>query len=321
MGPTETSENAQPRRHGPAFDQKVPEGGYLWWYLDGLSEDGAHAISVIAFIGSVFSPYYGWSGRSDPRNHCCINVALYEKRRVHWTMTERGRDELTTRGQSLKIGPSALDWQNDRLVIDIDEVTFPWPSRVRGRITVTPRMMPQRNFILDPAGRHFWQPIAPEAMIEVALERPGMEWRGSGYLDSNHGAEPLAAGFRHWSWSRAHLRDRTMVIYDAEARNGAVTALALGFDRSGNVETLTPPPLAALPRSFWRLARPTRSDAAGQARVRQTLIDAPFYSRSLIETVLQGESCLAFHESLDLDRFRSQIVQVMLPFRMPRRAG
>ena len=40
----------------PAFDQLVPNGGYLWWYVDGISDDGKHGITIIAFVGSVFSP-------------------------------------------------------------------------------------------------------------------------------------------------------------------------------------------------------------------------------------------------------------------------
>ena len=39
------------------FDSPIPPGGYLWWYLDALSDDGRSGITVIALLGSVFSPY------------------------------------------------------------------------------------------------------------------------------------------------------------------------------------------------------------------------------------------------------------------------
>ena len=42
-----------------------------------MSDGGTHAVSVIGFIESVFSPWYAWSGRRDPANHCCINVVTY----------------------------------------------------------------------------------------------------------------------------------------------------------------------------------------------------------------------------------------------------
>src|ERR1700761_382753 len=42
---------------GPVFDTPLKAKGYAWWYIDGLSDDGRHAITVIAFLGSVFSPF------------------------------------------------------------------------------------------------------------------------------------------------------------------------------------------------------------------------------------------------------------------------
>ena len=51
------------------FDEPVAPNGYAWWYVDALSDDGRHGLTVIAFIGSVFSPYYAWArrrGRADP---------------------------------------------------------------------------------------------------------------------------------------------------------------------------------------------------------------------------------------------------------------
>ncbi len=41
---------------GPDFGQAVAPGGYAWWYVDALSEDGTKALTIIAFVGSVFSP-------------------------------------------------------------------------------------------------------------------------------------------------------------------------------------------------------------------------------------------------------------------------
>lgn len=50
-----------------------------------------------------------------------------------------------------------------------------------------------------------------------------------------------------------------------------------------------------------------------------TLEDTPFYTRNHIELTHEGERCEAYHESLSLDRFTHPVVQMMLPFRMPRR--
>ena len=50
------------------------------------------------------------------------------------------------------------------------------------------------------------------------------------------------------------------------------------------------------------------------------MLDAPFYSRSVVETMLDGERVQGVHEALDLGRFASSVVKSMLACRVPRRA-
>ena len=288
-----------------------------------MSDDGRHGITLIAFIGSVFSPYYAWArrrGAADPTNHSALNVALYGPRSARWSMTERGSSQVSRSGPRLAIGPSALQWCGDSLKIDIDEVCAPVPRRIRGSIRLTPTAMLNESFALDAADRHRWTPFAPCAHVQVRLIDPDIAWSGIAYLDSNCGAEPVERAFRHWTWSRASLPGRTVVLYDVSPRASAAHSLALKFDSRGTVSAFEAPPRVRLPTSGWRIARSTRADAGTTPRVLQTLEDAPFYSRSLLETQLLGETAPAIHETLDLDRFASRWVQCLLPFRMPRRA-
>jgi carotenoid 1,2-hydratase len=234
-------------------------------------------------------------------------------------MTERGRSAVERTTTSLRIGPSSLWWQGNTFAIDVDEVGAPVPRRVRGEIRITPEAFPARSFFLDIVGRHVWQPVAPRARIEVALDRPKLRWSGTAYFDSNFGSEPLEARFKSWTWSRAHLSRDAIVLYDAQRHGGSCAALALSFGPDGAVTPLEPPPPVPLPRTGWRLARSTRADADAAVTLRRTLEDTPFYARSVLETRLCGEPAEVFHESLSLDRFRSGIVRAMLPFRMPRR--
>ncbi len=304
---------------GPAFDSEVAPGGYRWWYIDAVSDDGLHGLTLIAFIGSVFSPYYAWSDRQAPENHVAVNVALYAPGAKRWAMTERGSSHLDRGPGHLTIGPSALAWDGDTLVATIDEIAAPLPARIRGTVRLTPESMTTESFALDPGGHHRWRPIASRARVEVVMERPGVRWSGTGYLDSNAGNEPLDDGFADWDWSRAHRQRDTVVLYDGVRRDGSMFALALQIAADGTVEHVPAPPHVVLPTSGWRMARSTRADAGHVARVTRTWEDSPFYVRSALRTRLFGEDCAAVHESLSLDRFRMGIVRAMLPFRMPRR--
>jgi carotenoid 1,2-hydratase len=297
----------------------VPKGGYRWWYIDALSQDGQFGITVIAFIGSVFSPYYAWSGWADPYDHCAVNVALYSAKGGRWAMTERRRNALHQETHALSIGPSSLQWENGGLVIRFDEITAPIPSRLRGTIRLHPTAMVEDAFGIDARGRHLWRPIAPRADVEVTLDHPAANWRGQGYFDTNAGDEPLEDGFIAWDWSRAHLPRDTLIFYDVERRNGEAAGLALRIGSRGEIETIEAPPPHALPLPFWRMPRRVRGEASAAPTLRQTLEDSPFYTRSALIGVFDGEPAEIVHESLSLDRLRSPIVRAMLPFRMPRR--
>jgi carotenoid 1,2-hydratase len=231
-------------------------------------------------------------------------------------MTERGRGCVSRDAASLAIGPSSLRWDGGALTFSIDEITAPLPSRIRGEVRIHPEALFERSYTLDEEGVHRWRPMAPAARVEVALDRPGLRWSGSGYFDSNAGDAPLENAFSGWHWSRARLRRGTAVAYDLRGRDGAERSLAMHFLPNGSIEDMPLPPAAALPSTKWGIARAARAGAP--VRVSETLEDTPFYARSLLSAWLLGEPVTAVHESLSLDRFRAPWVQLMLSFRMPR---
>ncbi len=303
----------------PAFDVAVPPSGYRWWYADGISEDGDHAIVVIAFVGSVFSPYYFRArsrGPADPTDFCAINIGLYRRRGDLWAMTERGRGAVDRSPDRFRVGPSRLEWHDDRLDIHIRERCTPFAQRLQGRLSIYPEVINERAFLLDAGGRHSWHPYAPTARIAVDLQRPGLRWSGHGYFDSNAGERALEDDFLRWNWSRGRRGDNAVITYAVTEVSGQERALALRFGPDGTPSELLVPGAEQLPRTGWRVDREVRSEPG--ASVLRTLEDTPFYTRSLVRA---GNAGVVMHESLALDRFRSGWVQFLLPFRMPRRRG
>jgi len=306
----------------PRFDQPVPSGGYLWWYIDALSDDGNYGLTLIAFVGSVFSPYYRAAlkrGAANPENYCSLNVALYGRNR-RWTMTERGCDSMARDASSFTIGPSSLHWHHDHLEINICEVGMPMPWPLRGKVRVYPSSLSTFSTALDDQGRHRWGPLAACARVEVEMDKPSQRWSGHGYLDSNEGDEPVSEPFREWDWSRALLSDGSAaVIYDVQQKQGADRLLGLRFLPDGRVEEFAPPARHTLPLTRWRIPRRMRSEGDDPVRVIDMLEDTPFYERSVLKSRLFGEDVISVHETLNVPRLVSSVVQNMLPFRMPRR--
>ena len=238
-------------------------------------------------------------------------------------MTERGSASVQRSAEQLVIGPSQLKWTGDHLLIALDEISVPVPQRVRGTVRVYPDALCSYSNALDDAGKHRWGPIAPCARVDVDLQKPGLKWQGNAYLDSNEGDEPVTVPFKTWDWSRARMADgSTAVIYDVTQTNGAQTLLAERFKPDGSWESFQAAPQREhLPPTLWRIDRGIRADASSATQVLETLEDTPFYARSLLQTQLLGEQVSAVHETLEPQRLKRRTVQMMLPFRMPRRSG
>jgi len=277
-------------------------------------------------LGNAFSPHYARARRDavapDPLAYSTMNVVLHGPRAQRFALTERGRASVTRTSTALSIGPSVMRWEGDALVIDLDEATAlfpkPVPGRIRGRVRVLPKCAPGAAVSLDPAGRHQWFPVAPTARVEVDLHDPDLHFSGSGYHDANAGSRGLEDDFASWQWSRAEVGGESVVLYDTIGRDGAARPLGMHFRRDGSVRPYEADATRALPRSPWGIARSTRCDAGASPTVRETLLDAPFYTRSVLSTRILGREVSAMHEAVDLGRFASKWVQFLVPFKMRR---
>ncbi len=276
---------------------------------------------MIGFIGSVFSPWYRWSGRKSPQNHVCINVATYGPG-GRFTMTDRGKSALRQTGSRLQVGPSMMRWDDGQLVIEIDEVSSPpLINRIRGEIRVTPAAITQVELPLTPDGAHVWRPFAPRARIEVAIDRPGWTWQGEGYFDANFGTRALEEDFSYWTWGRFPTKAGATCFYDATRLDGSSLAAGFAFDAEGGAREIPLPQKTPMRRSLWAVKRETRADPGFRPYQVMNMLDAPFYSRSAVRTRLDGEEVTGVHEALDLTRFRSPLLKPILAVRVPRRRG
>jgi carotenoid 1,2-hydratase len=277
-----------------------------------------HGLTIIAFVGSVFSPYYFRArkgGMADPENHCAINVALYGRHK-RWAMTERGLAHVTRTADQFSVGPSSMVWENGSLVITINERCAPLPFALRGRVIFTPEQIYDSPIMLDTDAKHFWQAVAPHGRIKVEMEHPALSWEGSAYHDMNWGDEALEQGFDRWNWCRSTTPNCTQVFYDVTRRDGTTFAFGRNF-QNGIIIDIDLPARHSLSHGFWGMSRDANSETP--PTLIATLEDAPFYTRNQLAITVGDERRKAIHESLSLKRFAHPIVQLMLPFRMPRR--
>jgi hypothetical protein len=133
-----------PRSRGSARPRRSagPASTFAWRrrYAGGTSTSSpttADALVLIAFLGSVFSPFYAAArrrGPTDPLAHAALHVALYRRGEALWSLTERPRSQVQQSGEDrLVIGGSELAWEGGALVVRFEETTAPfWASLWRG---------------------------------------------------------------------------------------------------------------------------------------------------------------------------------------------
>ena len=298
------------------FERPVSPNGYRWWYVDAFSDCGQYGMTLIFFIGSVFSPYYRSArmrGDADPRDFSCVNAIFYQPRSKLWTMTERRASDLNVSATTLQIGPSAMSTDGNTITVDLDERTAPLRRKLTGKVKLEMPSVTDRCYSLHSGGQHRWWPIAPVAKASIVLDCPELSWSGTAYMDSNAGVVPLEDTFVDWHWSRAALaRDECRIVYEAHARDGETCLLTLKGSAEEGLSPEASAPRRDLPKgAVWQVNRPTRSYQG--LEVVSTLEDTPFYTRSHLQGP-SGDSVM--HESLDLDRFKSRWVQTLLPFRI-----
>ena len=230
-------------RKGPGFDAPVAPGGYQWWYLDVLSDDGRTALTAIVFIGSVFSPAYRRAreaakrrGEASPaaERFAAVNLAIYgaESGQSRWILSEYA-DGLERSPDGLSLHRSRIEWQGDCLVLEIDDVE-PWTQRrVSGRIRIDAGRRFAPAIDLADNGQHHWYPVAPASRASVEFERPDLRFEGIAYHDMNQGQRALEDDFVGRRVEQRVLRSARSVNLDIASRR-AVTEGKLGVRRSGN---------------------------------------------------------------------------------------
>ena len=62
-----------------------------------------------------------------------------------------------------------------------------------------------------------------------------------------------------------------------------------------------------------------RTEDAAPVGIVSMLEDTPFYERSVLQSRLFGQDVISMHETLNVPRLVSPVVQWMLKWRMPRR--
>jgi len=244
---------------------------------------------------------------------------LYGPRASRWAMTERGGTRVAATLGALHRA-SALEWIDDGLTLDIDEVCAPLPRRIRGTIRLQPSALADLSFLMDAPATSM---DAVRAVCPYRRAARGAESALSGiaYFDSNCGAEPLEEAFRSWT-CRARASPRNGVLYDVAPRSDAPSSEGPAARwLCASATTHRPRPSSCRPSSNCRrrLARcaPDPRDLGYGARSCRRLRMRPSTAARFWTRICWARSLPRSRKSRP-GSIQCALVQCLLPFRMPR---
>ena len=203
----------------------LSRGGFAWWYLDVLDEEGSGVVIIAAF-GLPFLPGYASSARAGAAptagERPSLNIAVYERGEpVFYLLQEHDPADCRWEddGEGAQIGRSHLrsverdGVRSVEVVLDVDV------PHLAGRLTGTVRVEGPalRNLSPESNGVHLWTPLttACTGSVDVRLGSEGLlRVEGRGYHDRNGCSVPLhELGIDHWIWGRTPLPEGELIHY------------------------------------------------------------------------------------------------------------
>lgn len=292
---------------------EVPKksGSYRWYYVD-VSAGDVSAVFIF-MVGSVFSARYAAALKRGalPHEHAAVNFALYERGvRSAWVLSEYQGLSLEDEGRTLRIGRSSMRYDDDGLTMVVKDQSTPWGGPVEATLKLTPEAPAGPLVQLVEAKNHFWQPICARAAAHLYVASHGLEVRGQGYHDGNHGDVPLGFDLAGWEWTRTHHQNSTEIDYrpwgGVPSTSVMVTQGEVRVVRKSAPEPGAPAGSKRI--SGWGLRVPAE---LGLGSAPQLLESSPFYAR--LESRAGEKHALG--EVAHFERFHSPTIRWMANFR------
>src|SRR5699024_3307119 len=209
------------------------QGGYEWWYFDGISHDGKYTFVMIFYRGNPFSHRYiraleEDSSRALPAQYPAVSIVLYKYGSpIYYSFTEYPKEKakFNSSGPTIQMGKHTAKQEETegglQYVLDLDERLRSgdeFYSRLYYKGIKKPVLFDDGTSNVN--ADHGWNLTQPRAEVrgEFQLQTDGekkgtINFKGTGYHDANAGKNPLRNDFKDWYWGRFHFEETTLIYY------------------------------------------------------------------------------------------------------------
>lgn len=225
-------------------------GGFAWWYMDLVDDDGNGCVLIWSF-GLPFLPGRESAARRGQAERAgdrpSLNVAIYRQGRPALYLLQEldpSQADWPADGGRVRLGQSTLHTElsgGERVVHMAIDAALPSGARLTGQVSMRGRGVK----LADSAGHdphHQWSPLCTAAVGRATFSvdgRPILDVQGRGYHDRNGSTAPLGSlGISHWIWGRAPTADGERIWYLLWPERGEPEAWGLQVASDGRTQVL-----------------------------------------------------------------------------------
>ena len=306
---------APPRLLRPPATLDTP-GGFLWWYLDLVDDDGNGMVLIYSF-GLPFLPGITAAARAGspalPSETPAVNVVVYRNGRPDFYLLQTvAPEDASWEGDRWQIGGLSAQLTGEEqltLTVDLDCDVPGTADRLTGQVRLTGPL--RQSDTPGASGMHSWTPLLVAAVGEADLRCGDQQWhlRGRAYFDRNQSDRPLhELGIRRWWWFRLALPDAELIGYHlvSDEPTAPLRSLCLVVDLTGQTQTISSAQMEMIGhrRSLCGLSYPGTITISLPDHEPVTihlahLVDSgPFYQRFQIEAHVGGKLVRGFAEQV-----------------------
>lgn len=218
-------------------------GGFAWWYIDLLDDNGDGFVIIWSF-GLPFLPgYLGAARAGRPVTAGCrpsLNVALYKRGRPEfYLLQEYDADQVEWRPGFWRFGQTTIEasdrGSSRKLDMHLDCSVPRSNERLCGTIHLSGSIPGWAEPVrIDREASHTWCPMTGPAWCQATFQVGSMApWMVAGwaYHDRNGGHRPLdRLGIDRWTWGRVVGEDKTQIYYVLWPQDSKASTVAWGLD-------------------------------------------------------------------------------------------
>ncbi len=276
----------------------ITPGGFLWWYLDIIDQEGNGLVLIWSF-GLPFLPNYANSARKGiapaPKSRPSLVLSIYQNfQQECYLFQEYEEADASWESNSWTFDRTSISSTSKTLNISLHMSIPNTDLVITGDIAVEGTSRSNGSRLHDTP--HEWVPLLMPAKGQFHLQAGALKYTGTGraYHDHNSSLVPLHdLNIERWWWGRIALPDREWIWYSLLPKDHSPRIdISISVTDAGETEIhdVAATDLQKLSKSIFGLSAPksfhieTPWKERVLVNVCSTIDDGPFYQRYMITT-------------------------------------